>query len=139
MNTVIQIESKEIEKAWKALEKRTSLTPVKSDADYKKMVSLLNNLVDVVGGDERHPLASLMTIVGDLIGHYEDEFFPIEGGEPNQVLSYLMRENSLKQTDLQDIVSQGVLSEILSGKREISKSVAKALAARFGVSPAVFI
>jgi HTH-type transcriptional regulator/antitoxin HigA len=139
MNISAKLELVEIEKAWKALQKRTSLTPIKNKSEYETMVSLLNNLIDIVGSNERHPLADLMEIVGDLIARYEGVAFPIKDAKPNQVLAYLMQEHSLKQKDLNDIVSQGVLSEILAGKRDISKSVAKALAAYFGVSPAVFI
>jgi HTH-type transcriptional regulator/antitoxin HigA len=51
-----------------------------------------------------------------------------------------MKENGLRQADLaSEIGSQGVVSEILNGKRVINARQAKALAARFGVSPAVFL
>lgn len=44
--------------------------------DYQALVDLLDNLVDEVGQDEKHPLASLMEIVGVLIEKYEDEYVP---------------------------------------------------------------
>ena len=44
-----------------------------TDAEYDRLVSLLDRLVDEVGEDESHPLASLMEIVGVLIEKYEDE------------------------------------------------------------------
>lgn len=44
-----------------------------TEAEYDKLVSLLDRLVDEVGEDESHPLASLMEIVGVLIERYEDE------------------------------------------------------------------
>ena len=51
-----------------------------------------------------------------------------------------MEQHGLKQTDLsEEIGGQSVASEILTGKREINTWQAKALAARFGGSPAVFI
>ncbi len=50
-----------------------------------------------------------------------------------------MKANGLKQTDLAEIVSQGTLSNILRGKREISKQLAKKLAEHFGVNVAVFL
>jgi HTH-type transcriptional regulator/antitoxin HigA len=139
MNISTKLEILEVEKAWKTLQKRTSLRPIKSKAEYEKMVSLLNNLIDIVGSNEGHPLADLMEIVGDLIARYESVAFPVRDVEPSQVLAYLMQEHSLKQKDLGDIVSQGVLSEILAGKRDISKGLAKSLGKHFGVSPAVFI
>jgi len=50
-----------------------------------------------------------------------------------------MDEHGLKQKDLSEIGSQGVVSELLSGKREINARQAKLLGQRFHVSPAVFL
>jgi HTH-type transcriptional regulator/antitoxin HigA len=50
-----------------------------------------------------------------------------------------MEEHDLRQSDLPEIGSQGVVSEILSGKRELNVRQIKELAQRFQVSPAVFI
>jgi HTH-type transcriptional regulator/antitoxin HigA len=48
----------------------------RSEAEYERLVSLLDGLIDVVGEDETHPLASLMEVVGVLIERYEDEHVP---------------------------------------------------------------
>jgi HTH-type transcriptional regulator/antitoxin HigA len=50
-----------------------------------------------------------------------------------------MEEHNLKQSDLSEIGSQGVVSEILNGKRTLNVAQIKALSKRFKVSPAVFI
>jgi HTH-type transcriptional regulator/antitoxin HigA len=55
------------------------------------------------------------------------------------MLRFLMEEHSLKQSDLPEIGSQSLVSEILSGKRELNVRQIRALAKRFGVSPAAFI
>ncbi len=47
-----------------------------SAAEYQRLVALLDELVDEVGNDESHPLASLMEVVGLLIEKYEDEQVP---------------------------------------------------------------
>ena len=44
--------------------------------EYERLVSLLDELVDEVGNDESHPLASLMDVVGLLVEKYEDEHVP---------------------------------------------------------------
>ncbi len=46
------------------------------EQDYQRLVRVLDTLVDEVGGDETHPLASLMEVVGALIERYEDEYVP---------------------------------------------------------------
>jgi HTH-type transcriptional regulator/antitoxin HigA len=47
-----------------------------NERDYRNLVALLDSLVDEVGGDENHPLASLMEVIGVLIEKYEDEHVP---------------------------------------------------------------
>lgn len=47
-----------------------------SEKEYEEAVHLLDNLIDTVGEDENHPLASLMEILGVLIEKYEDEHVP---------------------------------------------------------------
>jgi HTH-type transcriptional regulator / antitoxin HigA len=47
-----------------------------SNEEYRRLVAILDGLIDEVGEDESHPLASLMEIVGVLIEKYEDEHVP---------------------------------------------------------------
>jgi HTH-type transcriptional regulator/antitoxin HigA len=104
------------------------------------MNALMERLLKEVGEDEDHPLADFLDIVSTLVEKYEERSFRILDAKPREVLRFLMEERGLKQADLnKEIGSQGVVSEILAGDREINVRQAKALAKRFGVSPAVFI
>ncbi len=47
-----------------------------NEAEYERLVEVLDQLIDQVGEDESHPLASLMEIIGVLIERYEDEHVP---------------------------------------------------------------
>ena len=47
--------------------------PLYTDSEYQRLVAVLDDLIDVVGEDENHPLASLMEVIGVLIEKYEDE------------------------------------------------------------------
>ena len=60
--------------AWAPLS-RTLFVP-HTESEYRQLVELLDTLVDEVGEDESHPLASLMEVVGILIEKYEDEHVP---------------------------------------------------------------
>ena len=51
----------------------------------------------------------------------------------------IMREHQLRQSDLPEIGTQGVVSEVMAGKRELNTRQIRRLAERFGVSPAVFV
>jgi len=106
---------------------------------YENTVRILDELIDKIGDDENHPLASLMEILGTLIEAYESQHLPEAVSDPVGVLKFLMDEHGLKQGDLSEIGSQGVVSEILKGKRELNVRQIKALSRRFNVSPAVFL
>ena len=47
-----------------------------AENEYQQLVTLLDDLIDVVGENENHPLASLMEVIGVLIEKYEDEHVP---------------------------------------------------------------
>lgn len=100
----------------------------------------MNALLDVVGADERHPLAGLLDVLADLVSAYEAREISMPDTEPREVLRLLMNANGLTQTELgAELGGQPVVSAILNGKREINARQASALASRFGVSAAVFI
>jgi HTH-type transcriptional regulator / antitoxin HigA len=76
-----------------------------------------------------------------LIEKFEQENYPLQNlSTPHSRLLHLLDSNHLKQTDLLDVFrSSGIASEVINGKREISKTQARKLGERFGVSPALFL
>jgi HTH-type transcriptional regulator / antitoxin HigA len=75
-----------------------------------------------------------------LIDTYEEQQFPIPDSLPHEILQHLMEHSGTRQVDLVGVLgSSGVVSEIVNGKRAISKAQAKALGDRFKVSPSLFI
>jgi HTH-type transcriptional regulator / antitoxin HigA len=113
---------------------------IQNEAEYDRVVSFMNSLLDVVGDDEEHELSDLLDLVGQLVEDYESTRHVIRDAAPNEVLRFLLDQHGLKQGDLAaEIGGQSVVSEILHGKRDINARQAKALAVRFGVSPAVFL
>lgn len=110
-----------------------------SEDDYKQLVNLLDEVMDIVRDNEAHPLANVMDVLGVLIETYEDQHVPEPKGDGVSVLRYFMEEYGLKQKDLPELGSQGVVSEILSGKRELNLRQIKILSDRFKVPVSVFI
>ncbi len=110
-----------------------------SEKEYHRQVDFLDSLIDEVGEDETHPLSSLIETLGSLVETYETTNLKEPEGTPAEILHYLMREHGLKQGDLPEVGSQGVVSEILNEKRQLNTRQVKVLGKRFGVSPAVFI
>lgn len=110
-----------------------------SEAEYNRLVELLDEITDIVRDNETHPLAKMMDVIGVLVEDYEDEHIPEPEGDPISVLKFLMEEHELKQVDLSELGSQGVVSEILNGKRDLNLRQVRALSERFKVPVSVFI
>src|SRR6267143_6082003 len=86
---------------------------------------------------EETELAELLTV---LIDEYEERRYPIRKASPQQTLQHLMEVRKLTQKDLWKLFgSKGIASEVFHGKRSISKTQAKKLAAFFHVSTDLFI
>jgi HTH-type transcriptional regulator/antitoxin HigA len=125
--------------AWAALQEHAPLRPIRCRADFVRIQALANSLADEVGDDEAHPLFSLFDIAMALIERWEQEHVVLPAAEPREVLRFLLNEHSLKQKDLADVASPALISDILAGRRAISKNLAKGLAQRFNVSVMAFL
>lgn len=132
------IELDEIEKHCKALLAVLPLNAIRSESAYKRAVRQLDRLLDAGGADENHPLALAVHQLGEAIEAYETKHHPMPELPPNEMLRYLMQLQSIAQKDLPEIGSQGVVSEILAGKRKLNARQIAALASRFNVPESVF-
>lgn len=116
------------------------LFPARNDERaYRETVEALDMVLNAGGSDENHPLASLALLLGDIIEKYEAEHALQDCGTGIDALKFLMEQQGLKQSDLPEIGSQGVVSELLNGKRELNIKQIRKLAARFNVAESVFI
>ena len=113
-----------------------------NDSEYIAQESLLDSLIDEVRGNESHPLAIAMRIIGDNLEIYDDENQqPIGFGLSEiEIVKYIMKTNNLTQKDLSEIFgSQGNVSSFLNGKREITLTIIRKLKDKFGIDPALLI
>jgi HTH-type transcriptional regulator/antitoxin HigA len=83
----------------------------------------------------------LLELLITLIEKFEAEHYPLNNlSTPLSRLTFLMEENNLRQADVVEIFgSKGIASEVLSGKRQISKSHALKLGEFFNLNPALFL
>lgn len=125
--------------AWMPFKALVGVTSVHTEADYAQARATLEKLLDEVGNDETHPLAEVLDYLADQVKAFEDEHCQIPPAAPNEVLRFLMDQHGLKQEDLSDCAPQGRISDILGGKRAISKEIAKRLAQRFNVRADLFL
>lgn len=132
-------EIQRIAKRYRALCEMVPLKSITSESAYAAAIDRLNQLLDAGGADQRNELAGLVDALGQMIQAYEQRRHVMPDVHPRDMLRYLMEDRGLNQTDLADVASQGTISDILAGKRDISKALARKLADRFGVSVAVFV
>jgi HTH-type transcriptional regulator/antitoxin HigA len=126
----------QIQTHWKNI---SPLLTIRNEREYDAAVERMNELLDEIGVEESHPLYSFLDTLGTLIQAYEEAHHPIPEAKGAEVLRYLMDEHGLTQSDLPEVGSQGVVSEILNGKRELNVRQIRALAGRFQISTAVFV
>lgn len=113
--------------------------PVDGD-DFEQLVAAVDFLLDQIGEDENHSLMPILDVLSDHIEAYERINYPMLGEATGvDMVRHLMQVNGLRQSDLPEIGSQGVVSEVLSGKRELNLRQSKALAERFGLPLSNFL
>ena len=127
---------KELWEPWSVVK---PLLTIKNERDYQQAIRSMNELIDEVGTNQKHPLYDLLDTLGTLLHVYEEEHYQLPDVPAREIVQHFMEEYTLTQSDLPEIGSQGVVSEILSGKRELNLRQVKALAQRFKVSPNVFL
>ena len=86
---------------------------------------------------EEREYSELLTV---LIEAFENTNYALEGSTPDSRLRSLMEEHGLRQRDLLEVFgSRGIASEVVSGKRAISKAQARKLAQLFHVPADLFL
>jgi len=124
---------------YRRIRRQIPLGVLHTKVEYDRVVAALDNILDEIGEQETHPLADLAETLALSIEAYEDTHVAIPDASGSEILRSLMEDHELAQSDLPEIGSQGVVSEILSGKRDLNVRQIAQLASRFGVSPALFI
>ena len=111
---------------------------IKTEEENNRMLAIVEQLMKK-GDNLTAEEGELLELLANLISDFEDKHYPIKEPTPLEMLQHLMEARGLTAKDLWDVFgSKGVTSEVLSGKRGISKSHIKRLAAFFNVSPELF-
>lgn len=112
----------------------------RTETEYQACLDKLSALwIEAETAAPDAPVFRLLETLEALIESYEASHFPIPDAPAHQILAFLLAQHDLKQSDLPEIGSQGVVSELLSGKRQLNTRQVKALCDRFHVSADVFI
>lgn len=117
---------------------RSRPRPIRNDDEHERLTNLLLEL------DEREDLSpeeeALAEVLTLLIEDYEEKHYPLPHVSPHDSLKALMEDRGLKHKDIWPILgNKGAATEVLAGRRSISKAQAKRLAEFFRVPVDLFI
>lgn len=119
---------------------RTMPGVIETEAENERMLAEIEKLLDKGEGNLTPEEGKLLALMVRLVEDYEQEHYPIKDASPHEVLQELMRARGLRKRDLIAIFgSSGYTSDVVNGKRGISKEHAKRLGEFFHVSPEAFI
>ena len=131
-----------VTKKYTALIDRFPLVPIKNEDHLDKAHEVAQSLIiqgAAIAADE----AEYLEVLLDEIGKYENKHHSLNFDDiaPHELLQSFMKDHNLKQVALQKIlsVSSGVMSELVSGKRELTKEHCVKLGHYFKVTPALFL
>jgi HTH-type transcriptional regulator / antitoxin HigA len=111
---------------------------IDSETEYDRALAIAERLT--FKQDKTAAEIKLLKLIVVLIEDYETEHYPMDNVTPHEFLQHLMESKNTRQADLVGLIgSRGVVSEVVNGKRAISKAQAKALGEFFNVSPGLFI
>lgn len=112
---------------------------IETEEEYERLLKIAERLLFKNNLTPEEKILNKLIVF--LIEDYETKNYPIGKSTPQEILKHIMDSSGNTQADLTRISgsSSGVISEILSGKRNISKKQAKALAAHFKVDPSLFL
>lgn len=114
---------------------------IKTEEENDKALAIIDRLMSKDENDLSPEEDRLLNLLAVLVEDFEKKAYPMgDKSDPSVALRELMREHGLKQNDMLDVFgSQGVVSQVLNGKREISKAQARRLSKRFRLPVDIFI
>ena len=121
--------------------RRFPLRPIQSQAELDRAAAVIDELLD---RDDLDPAEQdYLDVLGDLVERFEDEAQPIDtaGLSEAEVLAFLIEQKGVRQAEVARGagVAESTISEILAGKRKLSRIQVEKLARYFHVGPGVFL
>jgi HTH-type transcriptional regulator/antitoxin HigA len=127
------------ERSYQDLLNRTLPVVIHTDAEHRRLLDAAAAIMQKPDDEISEEEGRLLEMLSMLIEEYEDRRYPLPKTEPNKMLAYLLEERDMKPKDLWNVLPKSRVSEILSGKRSISKAQAKRLAEFFRVPADLFL
>lgn len=113
---------------------------IKTEEENERVLAIVESLMAKGEGNMTPEEDALLELLTDLIHDFEEKAYPIQKSEPHKMVAFLLEQRGLTPKDLWPVVgSKSRVSEILAGKRGVTKEQAKKLAAFFHAGVELFI
>ncbi len=110
---------------------------IKTEAEYEAMLKRVGDLMDAKPGS---PDEDELRLLGLLVEHYEEKHYPIGMPSPLDAIEFLMDQNGLTKADMtQYLGSPSKVSEVLNGKRALSKTMIRKLVEGLGIPAEILL
>jgi HTH-type transcriptional regulator / antitoxin HigA len=120
-----------------ALLSETQPEVIRGEQENQKYIEMLEHYTALPTPTEAQEKLIDLLIV--LVEEFENKHYPVPDAGPLDIIRHLMEAHQLRQKDLVDVFgTESIVSDVLNGKRELSKEHIHRLSTRFHVSPAVF-
>jgi HTH-type transcriptional regulator / antitoxin HigA len=129
---------KNTDDSYLALVRALPLRPIRSDAELDRAIAMIDSLIsraELNAGEEDY-----LDVLSDLVHRYESEHDPIAPVADAEMVRFLLESNNMTQAELaqRGKIADSTVSEILAGKRKLSRRHIAAVSQIFRVSPAIF-
>ena len=115
----------------------SQLKVIRTEAEYSAAMKRFEALLDAPAGQPEYEERDVLAV---LIERYEDEHFPVDMPDPVEAVKFRMEQSGLSQKDLVPYIgSRSKVSEVLSGKRELTLAMIRSLNKHFGIPADVLI
>ena len=114
-----------------------AVKPIRTDKDLDRVLARINEIFDA---EENTPESDELDVLVDLVEHYESKRHPVDYPSAVAAIEFRLDQAGLTQEDLVPlIVGPSEVSDVLSGKRAITMSTARALHEHLGIPAAVLL
>jgi HTH-type transcriptional regulator/antitoxin HigA len=112
---------------------------IRTEEEYHRLLAGAAALMEKPDDEISDEEGRLLELLAILIEEYENRAHPLPKVKPHKMLAYLLEEKNMRPSDLRSVLPKSRVSEILNGKRSISKTQAKQLAELLRVPVDLFL
>jgi HTH-type transcriptional regulator/antitoxin HigA len=110
---------------------------IKTEEEYVTVLARIEVLMDAASGS---PEEDELVLLGMLVERYEEEHYPIDLPDPVEAIKFFMEQKSLKKADMVPYFGHiSKVSEVLNGKRELSKTMIRKLVEGLAIPPEILL